>query len=516
MQVNQSQAQMLQQIRGTLSDRKITAQEMKSLNETLAQSTLLERDKQAIGQLVAKLGEISQSKGEQFLLDSELEMLHSMADKLESPMAERFTETLTSENEAQIAEYSGSNGTVANEETEESAPKRNFFQMILDAIVKFLKWLASLFGFGGDKNEAKSQAVGSAQTQVSFDQEQFANGYNAPPPDLSGVEATRDYSNEQFSKVSNYLNNYARPAAPVDQSAFEQYMAVPSSLRPEEAAPDPAQTQPDPADPNKPVTPPTPDKPADAPAGVDAPAKPNPQPTGRMYQRSPHHDPAKFIPQFPMAAFHESGVYRRDWDPYAVGAISKPKKSDDLGGKTYGTYQFESSMYLDGSSRGNRGGRGSTLDRFINDPANPFGPHLKAAAQTHGLASRAFDALWTKFAREHNLAFGQAQEAFVLKDKGNSVQNFMKLAKLSPEVSRDPRIIDLVMGTLNHVDSLANGAAIHLARLQERAGRSFSANEIGKALTEYKETKITSWFISSPGAHRGIENRFEAENRVFS
>jgi hypothetical protein len=52
--------------------------------------------------------------------------------------------------------------------------------------------------------------------------------------------------------------------------------------------------------------------------------------------------------------------------------------------------------------------------------------------------------------------------------------------------------------------------------LQERAGRKFSANEIGKALADYKETKISSWFRSSPGAHAGIENRFEAEGRQFA
>jgi hypothetical protein len=217
-----------------------------------------------------------------------------------------------------------------------------------------------------------------------------------------------------------------------------------------------------------------------------------------------------------MAAFHESGVFRRDWDPYAVGAISRPKKSDDLGGKTYGTYQFESSIYLDGSSRGGKGGVGSTLHRFINDPANPFGSHLKAAAQKYGLSSKPFDALWTKFAREHNQAFGLAQEAFVLKDKGDNVQQFMDLAKLSPEVRQDPRIVDLIMGTTNHVGGLADGAARHLAGLQQRAGRKFSANEIGKALADFKETKIASWFRSSPGAHAGIENRFEAEGRQFA
>lgn len=72
------------------------------------------------------------------------------------------------------------------------------------------------------------------------------------------------------------------------------------------------------------------------------------------------------------------------------------------------------------------------------------------------------------------------------------------------------------MGTTNHVGELADGAAKHLAGLQQRAGRKFSANEIGKALADYKETRISSWFRSSPGAHAGIENRFEAEGRQFA
>jgi len=222
------------------------------------------------------------------------------------------------------------------------------------------------------------------------------------------------------------------------------------------------------------------------------------------------------VPRFPMAAFHESGVYRKANDPYAVGAISRPRKSDDLGGKTYGTYQFESSVYTDGSSRDNRGGAGSTLSRFMNDPENPFGSQLKAAATQYGLASPQFDALWAQLSNQNNKEFGQAQEAFALKDKGQNIQNFMDKAQLSPEVRSDPRIQDLIMGTTNHVGNLADSAAEHIATLQRQLGRPMTANEVGKAIAEFKESRISSWFRSSPGAQAGIAQRFQDEATAFA
>jgi len=96
------------------------------------------------------------------------------------------------------------------------------------------------------------------------------------------------------------------------------------------------------------------------------------------------------------------------------------------------------------------------------------------------------------------------------------VQRFMDKAQLSPEVRQDSRIVDLIMGTTNHVGDLADSAATYIANRQRQLGRPMTANEVGKAIAEYKETKITSWFRSSPGAHAGIENRFEAEARAFS
>jgi hypothetical protein len=132
------------------------------------------------------------------------------------------------------------------------------------------------------------------------------------------------------------------------------------------------------------------------------------------------------------------------------------------------------------------------------------------------LASKEFDALWAHLSNQNNKEFGMAQEAFALKDKGQNIQRFMDKAELSAEVREDPRIQDLIMGTTNHVGGLADGAAEHIAALQRQAGRPLTANEVGKAIAEFKESKISSWFRSSPGAHAGLENRFEAEARAFA
>lgn len=242
----------------------------------------------------------------------------------------------------------------------------------------------------------------------------------------------------------------------------------------------------------------------------------NPQNPGEMYQRSPYHDDSKFVPAFAMTAFHESGVYRSAEDPYAVGAISRPSRRQDLGGKTYGAYQFESSVYADGSDSGRSRKAGSTLMRFVNSPNNPFGEQLRAAAQQYGIASPGFDEVWKRLAREHNKEFGEAQQQFMQQENAESVNSFMERAQLSPEVRNDPRIMDLVMGTRNQVASLANGVADFLAQKQSELGRQMTVEEVGVAITQYKKEHIGSWFRSSPEAQAGIRNRYNDEQAVFT
>lgn len=240
------------------------------------------------------------------------------------------------------------------------------------------------------------------------------------------------------------------------------------------------------------------------------------QPDGPIYERSPYHDETKFVPKFAMTAYHESGSYRSPSDPYAVGTITRPRQRDDLGGKTYGSYQFESSVYANGSNSGSSRVANSTLMRFLRWDGNAFGAELRAAAERHGVASRAFDELWTRLARQQNKAFGEAQQAFMLHERSKSVSDFMDQAQLSPEVRQDPRILDLIMGTTNHVGGLADSAADHLARLQRERGRKLTANEAGRALAEYKSARVTAWFQSSPGAWAGLRNRFADERSQFA
>lgn len=233
-----------------------------------------------------------------------------------------------------------------------------------------------------------------------------------------------------------------------------------------------------------------------------------------LYGKSPWHNARAFIPNFAMTAYHESGIYRNERDPYAVGAITTPKASDDLGGKTYGAYQFESYIYPDGTQASDKKVQNSTLRRFIQWPENPYGPQLRAAAQRHGLASSGFDQVWKGLAHGQNRNFGLAQERFLQHDKGDELQEFFDRAQVPQALRGDERLIDLVVGTTNHVGDLAKGAAHHLRRVQARRG-PMSADQLAVTLIEHKQSKVTSWFQSSPGAWHGIRNRFRAELEVF-
>jgi len=266
----------------------------------------------------------------------------------------------------------------------------------------------------------------------------------------------------------------------------------------------------------KPVPPPSqlpPAKPSSPPSQPVSEPSTTPEP---RYQKSPYHDPKKFVPTFPMMAYHESGIYRNRKDPYGVGAITYPSRKQDSGGKTYGTYQFETYVYKNGTRGSAAKVANSTMMRFLKWDKNPFAAELNAVVKRYGVASSQFDQAWKKLASEQNLALGKAQEAFVLHDKKSKVDAFLAEAQLSEDVKQDPRIFDLVLGTLNHVDSLATPIPKLLARKQREAGRKLSADEVGKIITTFKGTQISNWFISSPKAHKGIRDRFKSEGRVFA
>ncbi|NCG20580.1 MAG: hypothetical protein GWP91_16345 [Rhodobacterales bacterium] len=233
-----------------------------------------------------------------------------------------------------------------------------------------------------------------------------------------------------------------------------------------------------------------------------------------IYGYSFNHDPEKFAPKYPMTAYHESGIYRSADDPYAVGAITRPTKEQDMGGKTYGTYQFESYHYPDGTKNKKHAG-GSTIQRFTDWEDNPYGEALKGVVAKHGMASAAFDAAWKKLSGDKNKAFGGAQERFLEHDQNDAVQKLLKNAGASDEAKKDPRLFDLAMGTRNQYGGLATGHAAAAATAQKASGKTFSANELGTAIQTSKAANVTKNFKGSPKAWPGIRDRISDEKAVF-
>ncbi len=234
----------------------------------------------------------------------------------------------------------------------------------------------------------------------------------------------------------------------------------------------------------------------------------------KIYQRAKNHDDKAFVPRYSLMAYHESGQYRKANDPYAVGAISNPTRAQDKGGKTYGTYQFETYVYRDGSKRSENHVENSTLMRFLKDPKNPFGADLLAIARKEGVASSAFDKAWKSLAEKQNKAFGLAQENFVEADTKKRVESFFKRANISPEMQARPEVRDIVLGTTNQFGS-ADKMADHLKALQKSQKRPLTVKEIGVALSDYKLARIPTLFKSSPKAWAGVRSRFNAEKAFF-
>ena len=437
------------------ADGRMSKSEIKQLKVALEQSSLPDTEKQAILRLANKIREFSTGGlfSKGSLNPDEMAQLKAMEPELGDSECAREMLTLF---DAHVQ------------------PEREF--SLFRAIGDFFSHL-----FGGDSDDADDAAPAiDPQAAAPYTQSSNQTGsYQTAPLDPQGV------SFPDRAPTNPGANPGANPAAaPASNPA---YPYVPT--------PDPVAALPDYRPDYFTAAPP------------DA---------GKMYERSPHHDESKFVPAFAMTAFHESGSYRKPNDPYAVGAITRPTRRQDLGGKTYGSYQFESSVYADGSTAGRSKTSGSTLMRFVNWPGNPFGEQLRAAAQQHGIASPGFDQVWKQLAQDQNKVFGEAQQQFLLNDRTESVGRFMDRAQLSEAVRQDPRIVDLVMGTTNQVASLADGVAEFLAQKQASAGRKLSVEEVGVAITQYKKEHIGSWFRSSPEAQAGIRNRYNEEQSVFT
>jgi peptidoglycan hydrolase-like protein with peptidoglycan-binding domain len=235
-----------------------------------------------------------------------------------------------------------------------------------------------------------------------------------------------------------------------------------------------------------------------------------------IFGYSAHQDPDKFIPNYPMTAYHESGDMRSAVDPYATGAITHPTKQQDPGGKTYGTYQFESYTYPDGKNAGAKQVNDSTLSRFINWKDNPYGKEFQDVVAKDGIASSQFDALWKKEATEHNKDFGHAQEAFLDVDKAKQVQALFDKLGASDEVRKDPRLVDLLMGTTNQIGGFANRVTADVGAEQKKAGKPFTADQLGQAVVKDKIDNVDTFFShSQKGTRDGIRERYNEELAVF-
>lgn len=234
----------------------------------------------------------------------------------------------------------------------------------------------------------------------------------------------------------------------------------------------------------------------------------------RQEFRSASHDENKFIPKYRATAYSESDMYRTKDDPYAVGAISRPTKEQDLGGKTYGTYQFESSVYRDGTKASDATVAGSTVMRFVNDKDNPYGPELQAIVKKHGVASAEFDTKWGELTASANGPFGRAQEKFLEKDKADEVTAWMERAKVVESARTDPELYDVVMGTVNQYGGLADGMADRVAG-KANDKKPLSADDVGRALQDDKAARVESTFKSSPKAWGGIRERITREKKLF-
>ena len=233
-----------------------------------------------------------------------------------------------------------------------------------------------------------------------------------------------------------------------------------------------------------------------------------------IYGYSMSHDPDKFVPKYPMTAYHESGIYRKNDDPYAVGAITHPNKEQDFGGKTYGPYQFESFHYADGT-KDEKSAPSSTLQRFINWKDNPYSARLQETVGKGGVASGDFDKLWGELASGENKAFGEAQQAFLEHDVADRVSKLMDTAGASAEARKDPRLVDLMMGTVNQYFGLAGSHIGAAAEAQKAAGKPLSADQIALAIQDHKAANVETNFKKSPDAWEGVRGRIADERKVF-
>lgn len=425
------------QVNAATADKIITDAELQQLRDTVQTTTLSDGDKQILGQIVERIGSMRQ-QGEGGLSDAQLTEIEGFLAQMESPQAEGFGRELRGEAVAPAEASQDAAPPNPNDEPfrirpmDTPAPQgaggsdKSIFEVIIGAIVKFF---GAIFAFVGSL--AGSLMGGGDQNNVNQPAEApfepNANAFNA------NGEAPQEVNTDAGGAADT--NGAVTPPA-ANAGNFERYLALSQ-------------------------------------AGA-----------GDIYQRSPHHDDSKFVPRFPMAAYHESGAQRGENDPYAVGAISQ-----GAGSKSYGTY------HIDGAAQG----EDSSLARFVGAVQDRF-PSLAQAAQTHGLGSPEFDRAWQELAQSQNQEFGTAQEQFVFSERQSAVSAFMASAGLSEQVQQDPRTLDLLMGTSVYMGDQMGSIAQQLAQQQQTAGEPLSVEALGRALASMRNGDISNWFAAQTAA----------------
>ncbi len=204
-----------------------------------------------------------------------------------------------------------------------------------------------------------------------------------------------------------------------------------------------------------------------------------------------------FVPRYKSTANNESSVFRTQKDPFAVGAISSGK--GDLGGKSYGVYQFASNEAVS-----------TALRDFVNWSKNPYKDVLRNSG---ALKSDNFDAAWKSLAATHNKEFGLVQENFARETMwAPLLDKFNKTSGVNL-TSRSDKLIDLVVGTVNQYGKLVQGIARYVA---DNGGDKLSDNQVGILMQNYKLANVDSHFKSSSAAvRRGIRSRIIRERKAF-
>ena len=207
--------------------------------------------------------------------------------------------------------------------------------------------------------------------------------------------------------------------------------------------------------------------------------------------------PTYFKPKYPLTADAESGEFATATDPYAVGAIDDGE--GDLGGKSYGTYQFPSSAkYRD------------HLVAFVNWVGNPFSKQLKDAGS---IASQQFDVVWKQLAKTDNLEFGLAQETYCREFMWSELLKRFEDTSGVVLQNREDKLVDLVVGTVNQYGTISNSIAKYIAT---NGGDTLTTNQIGVLMQNYKLANNDTIFRSSSQSTRnGVEARILRERRLF-